>query len=241
LNILYAGRLGRLKRHIKYSIFSNYNSQGNVSLKGYNDSIFDPDSYQNIQSTDMDYRSFNNYEAESGTSDLPVIRNLGQEDFMIGGTIEISRFRFGYLSMQRKTHSALGLNSGAVSYADSSTFYGEDIQRISGFYEVKKTSFSAITNLSLLKYGMNNESSKRKIVTTDDLLSYELATYFDEQIGGASNLQGEFEEVLSARGKSYTYGGSDDVLFEQLVSFDLKLSKTDSIKHDAQLTSGTNL
>ena len=240
LNMFYAGRLGRVKKHIQYAIFANYSQQVTVNLDGYNDSLFNPRNYCTIQRTPLDYTKFNNFESEDSLGLKPVRRELKQESFMLGGTLEFNRFKFGYLAMNRTAHSALGQNTGVVSYADPSTLYGEKIHRISGSYEIKKTGFSSITNVSWLNYRMNNSSSQRKIISTDDMLTYEVAQLRDEAQGDMI-YRNQVEKNLTKRGKSYMYAGSDDLLIEELMTFDLSFDGKNLKKHEVQFTGGFNI
>lgn len=230
INVLYAGRLGKVKKNIRYSMFANYTQQGDLPVHVSHDSIMDPERYYNIQNTPLDYTTFNNYEFSDSLSREPVRRKLSNESFMIGGTVQMNKWKIGYMSMQRKKHSALGLNPGAGSYADPSTYYGESINRFTTSYKVVKQKFGAITNFSYLKYRIHNASSRKKIITTDDALLYEAAEVYDEFFDTGDFAKSLIEERLRRRDKSYLFGGSDDMYIEQLFSFDFEFNeKSDSL------------
>jgi outer membrane cobalamin receptor len=240
LNVLFAGKLGRIKKNVQYAVFANYAQQGNVQFSIADDSIFDPDNYYTINQTGLDYRGFNNYEYKDTVDYAPVRRDMLQESFLIGGTVSVNRMRFGYFSLARKGHSAFGLNPGAVSYADPTTTYGERIQRFTVSYEVERQFFNSRTNVSLLHYRIDNNSSQRKIVSTDDMLLYQSAALYDAYRGTGDSLQRSVEGGLAKRGKSYLFGGSDDVFIEEIVSFDVSLADGPNKINTVEFTVGAN-
>lgn len=257
INLLIAGKLGRNVKKTKYSLFANYMQSNDMNIYGANDSLFDPTNYYAYQNSNVDYRGYRNFEPENGdtTTSLMEKRNLPDQSLLIGGTLEYGGFELGYLFMQRQTHGALGTNPLTASYSDPTTQIGEGIHRFNLGYKkkfenvIKKSSndlvysrLNTTSNISFTNYRLNRTSSQRNIFNSEDLAYYDLLEEIRDRttdsvdLGIIDALQDVTNNIRANRAKSFWYGGSDDLYFEEIVNYYRKVNSV----YDYSLTGGLN-
>lgn len=182
LSALISGKAGKAKRTMKYSFYGSATRQGDMNVKYdqpnlYNPAIYDT-SYQFLQEPRY-----------MGDSTHPVLNELPQESNLIGIRMAYKGVDIGFDMMQRRTHSSIGQNTALYSYADPTAFWGETIHRAFLQYDRAWENLSSNTQLSYLRYRLDNQSSFTMIA----------------------------DQSLS--GKAYKYAGSDDVFLDQAITY----------------------
>jgi hemoglobin/transferrin/lactoferrin receptor protein len=182
LNAFISGKAGKAKHTMKYSFYGNATRQGDMNVKYdlpglYNPAVYDS-TYQYLQEPRY-----------QGDSTHPVLNDLPQESNLLGIRVDYRGVNAGFGIMQRKTHSSIGQNTANYSYADPSAFWGETIHRAFLQYGHSWARISSATQLSYLRYRLDNQSSFT--MTADQSLS----------------------------GKAFKYAGSDDLSLDQQVTW----------------------
>ncbi|MDX5404854.1 MAG: TonB-dependent receptor, partial [Bacteroidota bacterium] len=145
-----------------------------------------------------------------GNSQYPELSDLGHRSGYLGIRLREDHWQFGIDLMDRRDHSAIGLNPLFVTYHDPNHFTGESITRFyaNGTYEWGK--FRNTTNLSYLRYNMHSSSEFNtlqhplqitgpyyRFAASDDLfgenlLSYEVANGLQALVGFSFQYSGNF-------------------------------------------------
>jgi len=97
-----------------------------------------------------------NYE---GSITDPEMEALGSEAHMLGMQLKFKGFWLSYNYMYRRTHSSLGLAPAFYKYNNPQNFWGESIQQFSLAYEKQFRRINSTTQLNVLGYEMDNNSS----------------------------------------------------------------------------------
>jgi len=97
-----------------------------------------------------------NYE---GSLTEPVFGDIPLSSHMIGANLKWRGFTWSYNNMYRQMHSSLGRSTYLYKYNNSQNYIGESIQRTVLSYEKKWEKFYSSSQLSLLMYQMDNNSS----------------------------------------------------------------------------------
>ena len=206
MNLLIGGRVGKDKNILKYNFFANYSSYDDMNIKsGYGD-LYNLNNYPHIDTTGLGNNSL-----FEGTAENPYLGNLPSKNSMYGVGVEYKYFKFSMFSMTRKDHNAVGNLPYYTSYQLPDTYWGENISRYSLSYNRAFSKLNSQTNLSYLRYRMENGSSE---------LSVNSAVY-------------------AQRNLHFIYGASDDVSLDQLFNFNI--NKTSSIAIGADFTYSGNL
>jgi hemoglobin/transferrin/lactoferrin receptor protein len=182
LSALISGKAGKAKHTMKYSFYGSATRQGDMNVKYdvpnlYNPSLYDS-TYQFLQ--EPRYK---------GDSTHPVLNDLPQESNLLGIRLAYKGVDIGFDMMQRRTHSSIGQNTALYSYADPTAFWGETMNRAFIQYDHAWKTISSNTQLSYLRYRLDNQSSFT--MTADQSLS----------------------------GKAYKYAASDDVYLDQIITW----------------------
>ena len=127
----------------------------------------------------------------TGWEDSAGFNELPSESRYLGADLSYRSFTLSYHYMYRYMHSAIGLNPLSAVYDFSNTFVGEDMNRLSLSYNKSLGRFTTTSNLSWLNYRMDPESN--------------------------------FVSVYNFHhaGPSFYYAASDDLIFDQSVSYKL--------------------
>lgn len=94
-----------------------------------------------------------------GSLTSPEMENMGSSSHMMGIRLRFKGIGFAYNNMYRKTHSSIGLSPVFYKYNNPQNYWGERIQRAHFSYDREFRRFSSSTNLSVLSYAMDNNSS----------------------------------------------------------------------------------
>jgi hypothetical protein len=126
----------------------------------------------------------------AGTLTRPdMTAELSEGSYMIGLNLTFRGIGFSFNNMYRKTHSSIGKSPFFYRYNDPSTFIGDRIQRVT------------------LSYGTSPE---RRLVSRTNISNL---TY---QLDNNSSLALTF---IPDNSKSYLFSASNDILFEQIVTY----------------------
>ncbi len=206
INLLLGGRVGKDKNILKYNFFANYSAYNDMNIKRNYKSLYNLNNYPHIDTTGLGSNPF-----FEGTAENPFLGNMPNSNSMYGIGLEYKDFKFSMFSMKRQDHSAVGNLPFYSSYQLPDTYWGENISRYTLSYNKAFSKMNSQTNLSYLRYRMENGSSELSVNT---LLSLENKLYF-------------------------IYGGSDDINFDQLFNFNL--SETSTLTVGAEYSYSGNL
>jgi hemoglobin/transferrin/lactoferrin receptor protein len=126
-----------------------------------------------------------------GTANNPTFDRLPQNGSLLGFSLKYRGIKATYEHRNRRTHSSLGQNTGLFGYYDPDSFWGERIDRVAVSYSNRWDKFASTTLLSYMLYRMDNNSNVRLITDRGD------------------------------EGIVYYYSASDDVFFDQLLTYDI--------------------
>ncbi len=182
LNAFISGKAGRDKHTLKYSFYGSATRQADMNVKYDLDNLYNPSLY------DSSYQ-FLNYPRYRGDSTHPELDDLPQENNLLGIRMICKGLTIGFDYMQRRTHSSIGQNTASYSYSDPSAFWGENINRAFAQYTRTWGKVTSGTQLSYLRYRLDNQSSFT--MTADTTLT----------------------------GKAFKYAGSDDIHLDQEITW----------------------
>lgn len=225
LNFTAGGKAGRNKNILHYTLYGSSSSRNDLNIwhnnpdlktpfsfiknnLGYfdfGDGQIDPmditdavlSSYNTSADSIMYYNGVPNYE---GSISNPAINALPQSSRMIGVELNFRGLKLGYNDMYRQDHSSLGRSVGVFLFNNSANFWGENIKRLTLSFDKKFGQIGTTTNLSYLRYRLNNNSSLApgygndplvyQYSASDDLFAEQLLTYSPseklELLAGAS-------------------------------------------------------
>jgi len=216
-NFTIGGKGGRNNNILHYSFYGSKAGLSDMNLgEGYEEA-YNPLNYYQAKGETFSYNG-NTYEpieitedvlAEAGVSveqftqekygasyegslTLPEIENMGSSSYMIGLQLRFKGVGFAYNNMYRRTHSSIGLSPVFYKYNNPQNYWGERIQRVHLSYEKEFRKFSSSTQLSLLSYAMDVNSSLGVTFNefTDKLYRYAASNDFlFEQTFSASPLK----------------------------------------------------
>jgi len=183
-NFMIGGKGGRNNNILHYSFYGSKAGLSDMNLgEGYEEA-YNPLNYYQARGETFSYNG-NTYDpieidedvlAEAGVSveqfteekygasyegslTLPEIENMGSSSYMIGLQLRFKGVGFAYNNMYRRTHSSIGLSPVFYKYNNPQNFWGERIQRVHLSYEKDFRHFTSSTQLSLLSYAMDVNSS----------------------------------------------------------------------------------
>ncbi len=182
LNVMIGGKIGKNKNVFGYKLYGNTSVRGDMNVKYNIPEIYDPSIYDSSGS----YLSAPYYR---GDSSVPEMNRLPDNSRLIGLGLKFKGFSFDYQTMFRKIQSSIGQNTAVYSYADPTNTWGERIQRYRLGYEKSWTKVSTLTNLTYLRYRLDEESS--------------FGLIYD---GGVN-------------GRGYKYAASDDIILEEIITY----------------------
>ncbi|RLD55545.1 MAG: hypothetical protein DRJ05_12775 [Bacteroidetes bacterium] len=127
-----------------------------------------------------------------GDSTSPAFGKLPQTSWLAGFSLKYRGFTFQYMKMLRRTHSSIGQKTSLYAYYDPLNYWGETNERYMLGHQKSFGKFTNKANLSFLHYRLDENSSFRMVFEAGDM------------------------------GKLYKYAASDDLLFEDILSFQIK-------------------
>ncbi len=156
VNVMFGGKLGRDRRIFKYYAYGSnvlFERRNIFYDVGFN---YNPESYPLLTGTDSLFINLPNYSRRSEDSLLTNTPHLSRK---FGITLNFRGITLSAETMYRRDHSALGLNTAAISYRNPLTFTGERITRINLNFFKQKENKNHKTDLTYLSYQMDNQSS----------------------------------------------------------------------------------
>ncbi|MEZ5083515.1 MAG: TonB-dependent receptor [Bacteroidales bacterium] len=180
MNVMIGGKFGKNKNVAEYRMYGNYNQKGDMNVKydiagNYNPLIYDTNAVNQPY-----YR---------GTKTEPAFNNLPLFSSLLGFGLKYRNFKVNYDHMSRRSHSSIGQNTGQYGYYDPSSYWGENIDRLSLAYFNSWGKIASSSYISYLRYKMDNNSSFRSISDKGD------------------------------DGKVYQYAASDDIFFDEILTW----------------------
>jgi len=184
MNALIGGKIGKNKNVLKYKFYGNAGFRNDMNVKYDIQNVYNPSVYDSTG-------NYLNAPYYHGDSTTPVLNRLPQLSQLIGLTLKWKGFRASYDNMYRSTHTSIGQSTAFYSYYDPRSAWADRIHRITAGFEHAWEKVSSTTNLSYLRYRLNNQS------------------YFSLIYDGGVN------------GTAYKYAASDDIFIEQLVTYNI--------------------
>lgn len=126
-----------------------------------------------------------------GSKTEPQFDRLPMSSNLLGFGLTYRGIKANYDHLSRRAHSSIGQSTGQFAYYDPTNTWGENINRLSLSYNNSWGKFSSTTQLSYLNYRLDNNSSLRMI-----------------------NDRG-------SNGVVYQYAASDDIFFDEIMTFDV--------------------
>ena len=206
MNLLIGGRVGKDQNILKYNFFANYSAYSDMNIKNGYDDLYNLNNYPHIDTAGLGKNPL-----FEGSADSPFLGNMPKTNSMYGVGVEYKDFKFSMFSMNRQSHSSIGNLPYYSSYQLPNTYWGEHISRYSLSYNKAFANINFQTNLSYLRYRMDNGSSELAVNTV----------------------------LNTINGLSFMYGASDDISLDQLFNF--KLNETSSIALGGDFTYSGNL
>lgn len=159
ISVNFGGKLGKGKRITTFNAFGGY-----TTFNGWNNSyLYDTNFNQSNYDAIGNYKLSGNYRPEQ--SDTSFFIQAAQPHFSryFGLNLQIRRFYISYLNMIRHDHSAIGLNPAAIDFTDESTYFEDNINKITIGYKVNSKKWFFDFNTGSLAYQINRQSSSRYI------------------------------------------------------------------------------
>lgn len=124
-----------------------------------------------------------------GDSLSPQMSNLPQASRLIGFGLKYRGLNFNFTHSYRTSHSSVGLATNIYAYYDPLNYWGDKIDRYSLDYTKSWKKLTSTTYLSYMNYRLDNNSTFRLIYNLGD------------------------------NGRAYKYAASDDINFEEILSY----------------------
>jgi hemoglobin/transferrin/lactoferrin receptor protein len=180
MNVMIGGKVGKNKNVMSYDFYGNFNQLEDMLVKYDVENNYNPALYQE------DYIDKPYYK---GSLNEPEFGRLPEQSNLIGFGLKYRGIQAHFDHMARKTHSSIGQSTDRFAYYDPSNFWGESMERLNVSYSNTWGKVSSATQLSYIRYRMNNQSSFRVI---DD---------------------------FGDKGELYKYAASDDIYFDEIVNY----------------------
>jgi len=186
MDLLIGGRVGKDKDIVKYNFFANYSAHSDMNIKNGYSSLYDLTNYPHVDTSGLATNPL-----FEGTATDPFLGNMPTSNSMYGIGVEYKDLKFSMFSMKRLSHSSVGNLPYFSSYQLPNTYWGERISRYSLSYSKAFSKLNSQTNLSYLRYRMDNGSSELLVNSVLNELN----------------------------GLAFIYGASDDINFDQVFNF----------------------
>ena len=129
VNVQFGGKLGSGDQVFKFNIFGGNTLQTTRNVVNNYPELYRYDRYTRPRSLDSVYTRLDNFRPvglDSNGLNRPLIDDLPHQSRYLGAQLTFRRHQLSIFYSFRREHSAVGLNPLAVSYADPSTYYGEN-------------------------------------------------------------------------------------------------------------------
>jgi len=243
-NFFIGGKGGKNNNILNYSFYGSKAGLGDLKIKEGYEEVYNPLNYyqyrgelftidesdyapvdineQVFEGSDISVQQFmrENYgPGYEGSLTAPEMEKMGSSSHMMGLQLRFRGVGFGYNYMYRRTHSSIGLSPVFYKYNNPQNYWGERIQRAQFSYNRDFRHFTSSTQLSLLSYAMDNNTSQGVTFyeSRDKLYRYSASNdLFFEQTISASPLRDL--EVIG--GFSYKQSGALPVTNFLVTPFD---------------------
>ncbi len=138
-----------------------------------------------------------------GTPNSPEFDRLPLSSSLLGFGITYRGLSAHYDHMERRSHSSIGQNTANYAYYDPAVYWGEQMDRLTLSYENTWNRFTSATQFSFLAYRLDENTAFRMISERGD------------------------------NGKVYKYMASDDIFFDEILTF--------AVNRDLELSGGLSL
>lgn len=224
INFSVGGKTGKNKNILQYSVYGSNTQRHDLNLRYKENEVFHPLNYlqqngiifelsdgravqpkditpellvqEGMSVDDFIKNVYNPY--YQGTLSQPVMGQLPHQSRMMGVELNYRGFRLSYNHMYRRDHGAIGRTPYFYNYTNSLNYMGETIQRATLSYEKNLNRLSSLTNLSYLRFRLDNNSSYG--ITYD--INYD-------------------STAIPNVGFAYRFMASDDIMLEQLFTLQL--------------------
>ncbi|MBN1185544.1 MAG: TonB-dependent receptor [Bacteroidales bacterium] len=177
-NFTIGGKAGKNNNILKYTFYGSKTEFNDVNIKYDKENFYNPlNSFDSViiqgrryLSGDVINRTVSvpdetsfmrenygpNYE---GSVFAPDMEELPSSSYMTGIDLNFKGIRVTYNNMYRRSHSSVGHSTARYKYNNPQNYWGEIIQLLSASYEKTRKRFSSFTQVSSLRYHMDNNSS----------------------------------------------------------------------------------
>ncbi|NJL75007.1 MAG: TonB-dependent receptor plug domain-containing protein [Saprospiraceae bacterium] len=213
LSVLLAGKVGRDKEVVKFSIFGSYTDFEDRRVVYDKDNLYNPSNYISDSST---FFRLNNYR---GTIENPAFKDLPHQSKLIGAQLNYKAFRFYFEQLERQDHSAIGLNPVTVSYANPSTYTGESITRLNAGFVQEREKWVFRLDATGILYQLDPGSST---LLVQNNLYNGVRSLIDSSTSNFDTLRIReneatiYQQLLS--NQRFSYAASNDVWIEPLLT-----------------------
>ena len=142
-----------------------------------------------------------------GTLTRPEMEDMGSSSHMMGLQLKFRGVGLSYNNMYRRTHSSIGLSPVFYKYNNPQNYWGERIQRAHLSYDKDFRFFNTSTQLSVLSYAMDNNSSQGVTFfdNRDKVYRYSASNdfFFEQTLSGSP-----LENLELVGGISYNQSGA---------------------------------
>jgi len=181
LDIMFAGKMGKDKRVLSFSVYGNFTTQDDRRVKYDIDSLYNPDRYEEVLDVDetdgFTYTKRPNYR---GSKSAPLLGTLPHFSNMLGVDLKYRNFQLKIHQMYRRDHSSIGLSPYAVSYANPLNYFGERINVFNLNYEKMAKRYRFKISFGTLNYQTDKRSSYSYVLPMVNFLQQVLADSYIE-------------------------------------------------------------
>jgi hypothetical protein len=161
INVFFGGKFGKDKRIVKFDIYGNYTYSNDRNIYEGNDSLFLLKNYGFNEGKKLltDITKHPNLQNQGVYSKENFVGKLPFESRGFGIKIKYKGLNINFDNLYRKDHSALGFNTRAIYYGNTSDYIAENISRIALSWTKKKRRVERNSSLHGISYRMDPYSS----------------------------------------------------------------------------------
>ncbi|MEM7371977.1 MAG: TonB-dependent receptor [Bacteroidota bacterium] len=175
LNLLFGGKIGRGKNILRFKLYGMDTRLDHRRVFYDEDVLYDPLNYLGPNSDSTNVLADANFRRAPNANNFTV-QNTPHESRSLGGEINYRFLNVSVLSMNRRDHSAIGLNPAAVDYSNPLTSIGENITSAVARSRFNIGNIHSETTLEFLSYAMDNRSTQQLVHPTLNALLYNTIT-----------------------------------------------------------------
>ncbi len=156
LDVLFGGKLGKGKNILRYVISGSSTIMNSRFIYYDEENLYNPSNYTLNPGIDTQYVFNPNYKGNTFSPRLEKTPHLSR---LVSTELKYKIVTLSTELMYRRDHSSIGLSPLAVSYANPNNYYGENILRANLNIEKNKNKFGTNTNITYLRYEIDENSS----------------------------------------------------------------------------------